>query len=318
MDADYWRGKKILITGGTSFVGKNLTQRLTNLGAEHFVFGSKDYDLTKKEDADKVMQEKGVDYDFIIHMAALQAAADWPIHNTGIQFHVNNLIHLNTLEAWRKYQPKAKFIGVGSSCSFPGDIPVLSEEDVDKGPLHPSVYSYGLTKKLLNVGIKAYKDQYKLEGTMPIFATLYGPNDDFDIKTAHVVGALIAKFANAKNKGDREVEIWGDGTQTRELIYVEDQVNGLLMAAQYYEGDLINMGTGIETTIKELAETIKEVSSFKGDITYNPNRFVGVKRKVLNIEKAKKEFGWTIKNKMHTLEQGLKRTIEWYENICQQ
>jgi GDP-L-fucose synthase len=313
---EFWEGKNVLITGGTSFVGKNLTKQLDKLGATYKTFHSKEYDLTKPVEADAVFAPNN--YDFIVHMAALQAAADWPMHHTGIQLYTNSLIHVNTLEAWKKYQPQAKFIGVGSSCSFPGDIPILSEEDVDKGALHPSVYSYGLTKKLLGVGIKAYRDQYGLKGIMPIFATLYGPHDDFDLKTAHVVSALIAKFCNAKKDGQKEVEVWGDGTQTREIIYVEDQINGLLMAAQHYEGDtegsnyLLNIGTGIETSVRDLAETIKKASGFEGEIRFNPNKFVGVKRKVLNVEKAKREIGWTTANRMHSLEEGLAKTIDWY------
>lgn len=317
MDKGFWKGKKILITGGTSFVGKNLTNKLKDLGAHYFVFGSKSgpiqFDLTKQAEADKVMQHEGVKYDFIIHMAALQHAADWPMHHTGLQFHVNNAIHVNTLEAWRNFQSQAKFVAVGSSCCYPGAIPKLKEEDLHHGPLHDSVYSYGFTKLLLGVGIEAYKDQYKLRGTMPMFATLYGPHDDFNIKTAHVVAALVGKFCNAKKNNLPEVEVWGDGTQTRELIFVEDQIDGLLMAAQNFEGNILNIGTGIETTIKELAETIKKMSGYQGKIVYNTNRFVGVKNKVLDITKAKNEIGWTSKNKMHTLEEGLKKTINWYE-----
>ncbi len=313
MVLDFWEGKRVLVTGGTSFVGRNLEEKLKNVGASYFIFGSQNYDLTKEECAKAVMREKGVKYDFIIHMAALQHAADWPMYNTGLQFHINSLIHLNTLEAWREFQPQAKLVAVGSSCCYPGEIPRLKEEDIDKGPLHKSVYSYGFTKKMLSVGIKAYKDQYKLRGVMPIFATLFGPCDDFDIKTAHVVGALIGKFYKAKKENLPEVEVWGDGTQTRELIFVEDQIDGLLLAAQYCEEDLINIGTGQETTIEHLAESIKDILHYSGRIVYNNRKFVGVKNKVLDIEKARKEFGWTIRNRMHSLKEGLEKTIKWYE-----
>jgi len=313
MENTFWKNKNVLITGGTSFVGKNLTQRLAELGASYFTFGSKEYDLTRSEEADEALDGFGRKYDFIIHMAALQHAADWPMHHTGVQFYVNNLIHTNTLEAWRRFQPQAKFVGVGSSCCYPGDIPKLKEEDLHCGPLHPSVYAYGATKLNLSVGIKAYKDQYKLRGTMPMFATLYGPHDDFDIKTAHVVGALVAKFCDAKKKGLPEVEVWGDGTQTRELIYIEDEVDGLLLAAQHYEGDTINIGSGKETTIDDLAGTIRRVSGYPGKITYNTDKFVGVKHKVLDIDRAKRELGWTTEKKLHSLEEGLKKTIRWYE-----
>ena len=314
-DKGFWSEKNVLITGGTSFVGKNLANKLRGLGAKPFTFGSDKFDLATKEGAEKAFQTSK--YDFIIHMAALQNAADWPMYHTGIQFHVNSLIHVNSIEAWRKFQPQAKFIGVGSSCSYPGEIEVLKEEDYDKGKLHESVWAYGFTKKLMSVGIEAYKKQYGLKGTTAIFGTLYGPYDDFDLKTAHVVGALISKFCDAKKQGISEVEVWGDGNQTRELIYVEDQLDGLLMIAQNYDGKMLNLGTGIQTTITDLAEKIKEISRYPGKIVYNTNKFVGVIHKVLNISKAKREIGWTEENKMHSLEQGLKKTIDWYEESFQ-
>ncbi|MFH1802099.1 MAG: NAD-dependent epimerase/dehydratase family protein [archaeon] len=318
MDDNFWKGKNVLITGGTSFVGKNLTKKLDALGATYFTFGSSKYDLTKKDDAEKAFQTGK--YDFVIHMAALQHAADWPMHHTAEQFYVNGLIQINSLEAWRKFQPDAKMIAVGSSCCYPGKIPRLKEEDIDQGDLHDSVYAYGATKRLLGIGLRAYADQHKnLRGIMPMFATLYGPYDDFDLKTAHVVGALVAKFCDAKKESLPSVEVWGGGTQTRELIFIEDQIDGLLMAAQHFEGDpssycgqIINIGAGKEISIKDLAETIKKVSGYSGEIVYNTNKFVGVKNKVLDITKAKNEIGWTEKNKMHTLEEGLKKTIDWY------
>jgi len=316
MDKDYWGNKRILITGGTGFMGKNLMERLDGLGSQYFIFGSGDFDLTNPDNAERAMKEEDVKYDFIFHLAAFQHAGDWPMHHTGIQFLVNSQIHLNTLEAWRKHQPQAKFVGAGSVCSFPGSASVLSEDDHDNGPLHESVYSYGFTKKLLGAGIRAYKDQYGLRGTMPVFATLYGPHDDFDLETAHVVAALTRKFIGAKETGLPEVEVWGDGTASRELIYVQDQIDGLLMASRHYEGDLINVGSGEETTIRDLAETIKGIVGFDGSIFYNADRFVGVERKVSDIKRAEREFGWTLENRMHILEEGLTKTIDWYrENI---
>ena len=160
-------------------------------------------------------------------------------------------------------------------------------------------------------GIKAYKNQYGLKGTTVAFATLYGPNDEFDISRSHVVSALVQKFCDATRDGADKVEVWGDGSQTRELIYIDDQIMGLLMTADY-DGELLNIGSGVETTIKDLAEKIKDLSGFKGQIWYNTDRFVGVRRKVLNISKAKELFGWTKDNKMHSLEEGLQKTIKWY------
>jgi GDP-L-fucose synthase len=166
---------------------------------------------------------------------------------------------------------------------------------------------------VLQKGIEAYKRQYGLKGTTVVFATLYGPHDEFDLEKSHVVSALIKKFCDAKAFSTPEVEIWGDGTQTRELIYVEDQINGLLTTCQY-DGDLINIGTGIETTIRDLAETIGRLTEFEGKIFYNTDRFVGVKRKVLDISKSKELYGWTVneESKLTPLEEGLRKTIAWY------
>jgi GDP-L-fucose synthase len=301
------RYKNILITGGTGFFGKNAVAKLRKLGANVTATG-RNYDLTNFDRAkDLFTKEK---YDLIIHGAAFQGAGDFPLKYPADQFFKNNLIHTNTLECWKRFQPKAKFVGLGSTCSYP-DKPVLSEEDYFTGPLHPSVEIYGLTKCNMQMGIKAYKSQYGLSGTTVVFATLYGPHDDFDLSKSHVASALIQKFCDAKKNNLPSVEVWGDGSQTRELIYVDDQIQGLLMTADY-EGDLLNIGTGVETSITTLAETIKSLVDYNGSIEYNTNRFVGVKRKVLNIDKAKKLFGWTTENKMTTLEAGLLKTINWY------
>lgn len=301
--------KSVLITGGTGFLGKNLTPLLQNNGIDVVATG-RNYDLTSFEKAEELFTLK--DYDLIIHGAAFQGAGDFTLKYPADQFFKNNLIHSNALECWKRHQPNAKFVGLGSTCSYPGNLQVLSESDYFTGPLHPSVEIYGLTKCNMQQGIKAYKGQYGLSGTTVVFATLFGPHDEFDISRSHVVSALVQKFCDAKRDGAPQVEVWGDGTQTRELIYIDDQITGLLMSVDH-EGDLLNIGTGVETTIKDLAEKIKELSEYEGEIFYNTNRFVGIKRKVLNIDKAKEEIGWTVKNKMHTLEEGLLKTIKWYK-----
>lgn len=301
--------KNILITGGTGFLGKNIVPILKSKGAFVKATGT-DYDLTDMNLAKKLFTE--MDYDFIIHGAAFQGAGDFTIKYPADQFFKNNLIHTNTLECWKRYQKEARLIGIGSTCSYPGNLPVLSETDYFTGKLHPSVETYGLTKCVMNGGIEAYKKQYKLKGTTVVFATLYGPYDEFDITRSHVVSALVQKFCDAVDKKLDEVEVWGDGTQTRELIYIDDQIEGLLMSLDY-DGELLNIGSGIETSVRDLAETICKLTNFDGRIFYNTDRFVGVKRKVLNIDKAKREIKWTIDNKMHSLEDGLTKTIDFYK-----
>jgi GDP-L-fucose synthase len=300
--------KSVLVTGGTGFFGKNLVPFLVENGFTVKATG-KDYDLIYFDQAENLFKEKK--YDLIIHGAAFQGAGDFTLKYPADQMFKNNLIHANTMECWKRFQPQARMIGIGSTCSYP-DKAILSEDDYFSGPLHESVEFYGLTKSMMQKSIKAYKKQYGLKGTTVVFATLYGPHDEFDISRSHVVSALVQKFCDAKNKNLSEVEVWGDGHQTRELIFVEDQIIGLMMTLEH-DGDLLNIGTGIQTKIQDLAETIKKIVKYNGDITYNNNRFVGVRHKVLNIDKAKTIFGWTVKNKMHTLEEGLKKTVDWYE-----
>jgi len=301
--------KNVLITGGTGFLGKNIVPYLERKGVDVTATG-RNYDLTNWNKAEELFRLK--EYDLIIHGAAFQGAGDFTLKYPADQFFKNNLIHTNALELWKRHQPSARFVGLGSTCSYPGGLPVLSEDDYFTGPLHPSVEIYGLTKCVMQQGIKAYKKQYGLQGTTVVFATLYGPHDEFDISRSHVVSALVQKFCDAAANGEEQVEVWGDGTQTRELIYIDDQIEGLLMTCEY-GGDLINIGTGVETSIKDLAETIKRLSGFQGQIFYNINRFVGVKKKVLDISRAKEAFGWTIKNRMTPLEEGISKTIKWYK-----
>lgn len=305
--------KKFLVTGGTGFFGKNFKAIIEGLGGEVVAVGSS-YDLSKEE---KMLQLANLYpknyFDYIIHGAALQAAGDWPLKHKAEQYDVNLKIHTNTFKLWHAYQPQAKMIGIGSSCSYPKAKEVLSESDYWDGPMHESVDIYGFTKKAVSVGIEAYKHQYGMKGTTAIFATLYGPHDHFDPEKSHVVSALIKKFVDAKINNENTVEVWGDGYQTRELIYVDDQVKGLLSILDY-NGSLINIGTGVSITIRELAETIKELVGFEGNIYYNENRFVGIKHKVLSVDLAKELYGWTSTIKCDTLQNNLDKTITWYKD----
>lgn len=304
------KNKNFLITGGTGFLGKNLIPYIEKYGGNVDYFGSS-YDLSKNEEAHRVFSDFKKSYDYIIHAAVLQGAGDWPLKHQADQFDINTKIHSNILECWHKYQPNAKFIGIGSSCSYPGVKTVLYENEYWDGPMHESVDIYGLTKKVMNVGIEAYKSQYGLQGTTVVFATLYGPHDSFDREKSHVVSALIRKFVEAKDNNHPQVEVWGDGTQTRELIYVEDQIKAMMSVIDY-NGSIINIGTGVTHTIKDLAENIKSIVDYQGEIYYNTNRFVGIKHKVLNVDLAKEQYGWMKDINPDSLENNLTKTINWF------
>lgn len=306
-----WNGKKVLLTGGTGFVGKNFQEIAPLLGIQLTAIGSRECDLTDKQQVTDYFRMHGIKYDYIFHGAAYQGAGDFTLKYPGAQIQRNSVMHMNMLAAWHQFQPQARMIGLGSTCSYPGGLTILREEDYLTGKLHESVQYYGLTKMLMQQGIEAYKDQYKLKGTTAAFATLYGPYEDFDISRAHVVTALIQKFCDGVVNNTPEVEVWGDGTQTRELIFVSDQIMGLLLVADY-DGPIINIGSGIEISITELAETIKDIAGYKGQIVYNTNRFVGIKHKVQSVDLAKKLYGWTEEHELTSLREGLRQTIRWY------
>jgi GDP-L-fucose synthase len=298
---------KILITGGTGFVGKHLQEELRKRGANFFAFGKRDFNLSEREQAEAVFK-KNPDADSILHLACYQAAGEFPAKHTGDQFFINNLIHTHVLEAWRKFIPHAKFIGIGSSCAYPSDAPVLTEDNLFSGPIHGSVYSYAFTKRLLCTGILAYNDQFKLDGTYLIPATMFGEHDDFHVTTAHVPGALMGKFVRAVREGLPTVEVWGDGTQIRDFMDVKEFVRVLLELLPRCHRDVLNVGPGGGRTIKELALTISQAAGFQGQIKFNPTAYVGIKEKFIVTTKLRQNYGLEVNS---DLSPGIQRTVKW-------
>lgn len=300
--------KKVLITGGTGFVGKHLQEELNQRGIPFFAFGKRQFDLMRWEQAEAVFK-KHQDADLILHLASFQAAGEFPGKHTAEQFFVNNLIHNHALEAWRKFIPHAKLIAVGASCAYPSAAQAMTEDKIFDGAIHGSVYAYGATKRLLYTGILAYNDQFKLNGSYVIPAAMFGENDDFDEATAHVPGALIARFVRAVKMNLPEVEIWGDGSQVRDFADVKDFVRGLLDLTPKLDRDLVNLVSGRGTTVKELALTISEAAGFRGKIFFNANRYTGAKEKFLDATKLREKYKMEIPA---DLAPGLRRTVAWY------
>jgi GDP-L-fucose synthase len=300
--------KKILITGGTGFVGKHLQEELTRRGAPFFAFGRRQFDLTRWEQAEAVFR-KNQDADLILHLASFQAAGEFPGKHTAEQFFVNNLIHNHALEAWRKFSPSAKFIGVGASCAYPSAAQAMTEDKIFDGAIHGSVYAYGATKRLLCTGILAYNDQFKLNGSYVIPAAMFGEEDDFNEATAHVPGALVARFVRAVKLNLPEVEIWGDGSQVRDFADVKDFVRGLLELAPNMDRDIVNLVSGRGTTVKELALTISEAAGFSGKTFFNASRYTGAKEKFLDATKLREKYKMEIPA---DLAPGIRRTVAWY------
>lgn len=299
---------KVLVTGGTGFVGQHLQAELKQRGHSFFAFGRRQFDLTRREQAEAVFKNNA-DVDLVLHLASYQAAGEFPAKHTAEQFFVNNLIHSHVLEAWRRFVPKAKFIGLGASCAYPSSAQAMTEDKIFDGAIHGSVYAYGATKRLLHTGILAYNDQFKLNGNYVIPAAMFGEHDDFDEATAHVPGALIARFVRAVKSDLPEVEIWGDGSQVRDFMDVKDFVRGLLDVAPKMERDLVNLVSGKGTTVKDLALTISEAAGFRGKIFFNAARYTGAKEKFLDATKLHEQYGMRLSD---DLQPGLRRTVKWY------
>ena len=298
----------ILVTGGTGFVGRHLQEELARRGLPFAIFSSREYDLTVRDQAEAVFERyRGADA--IVHLACYQAAAEFPAKHPGDQFHVNNLIHLNVLEAWRRHAPGARLIGAGSSCAYPSALASLTEDRLMDGAIHGSVYAYAFTKRALCTGLAAYNDQYGLNGSYVIPPTLFGEHDDFHVETAHVVGALVGKFVGAIREGLPEVEIWGDGSQVREFLYVKDFVTALVDLVPRLDREVLNVAPGRGISIRALATAIAEASGFTGRIAYNADRYVGVKEKFLNTTRLAEKYGMTLDADIAA---GIGRTVRWY------
>jgi GDP-L-fucose synthase len=245
----------------------------------------------------------------ILHLASFQAAGEFPGKHTAEQFFVNNLIHNHTLEAWRKFLPRARLVAVGASCAYPSAAQAMTEDKIFDGPIHGSVYAYGATKRALYTGILAFNDQFKLNGSYVVPAAMYGENDDFDEATAHVPAALVGRFVRAVKTDAPEVEIWGDGSQIRDFMDVKDFVRGLLDLAPQLDRDIVNLAPGRGKTIKELALTVSEAASFRGKVLFNASRYTGAKEKCVDAGKLRTKYKMEISD---DLAPGIRRTAKWF------
>jgi nucleoside-diphosphate-sugar epimerase len=298
----------VLITGGTGFVGKHLAKELEGRGISFFAFHRKQYDLTDWQQAQAVFRENR-HATVIIHLASYQAAGDFPLKHPAEQLFVNNLIHTHVLEGWRRHAPGARLLAIGTSCAYPSKATSLKEEVYLDGAIHGSVYAYAFTKRLLYTGILAYNDQFGLNGNYLIPVTMFGEYDDFHPATAHVPGALIGKFVRAVREGLPEVEIWGDGTQVRDFIDVDEFVRVLLALLDRCHRDIVNIGPGAGITIRELATVISEAAGFKGRLAFSPQRYVGIKEKFIDATRLREKYGLRVSRDIRA---GIARTVKWY------
>ena len=307
--------KNILVTGATGFIGQALVRRLQDLvGSEGKVIGlgSNVVDLANRSAVFDWFDRLhwAFDCDHIFHLAALYKAGGWPVEHPATQFHVNMSINVNVLEAWARFFPKAALTSILSYCMYPPHDQAHPEEELWGTEPEDYLYSYAFTKKAMLIGQRAYRQEYGLSCTSVILPTVYGPGDSF-AENSHVMGALIGKFVRAAKSGQATVEVWGDGNQEREFLYVADAINGMITAAQKSEEDVLNLGTGQAYSIQQIAELIQAASGFTGTILYNPTRFVGVQKRLLDVSRVRQAIGWSAET---TMEQGVYDTVRWYQS----
>lgn len=301
--------KRITVTGGAGFLGKHLVEELKSVGAkEIFIPTYPEYDLTKLEDCKKVAEKS----DIIIHLAAKVGGIGANMEHPGEFFYDNLMMGVGLIEQARLAKVE-KFVALGTICAYPKFTPVpFSEKDLWNGYPEETNAPYGLAKKMLLVQLQAYKQQYDFNGIFLLPVNLYGPRDNFDPKHSHVIPALIKKVSDAKKNNSPSIEVWGDGSASREFLFVKDAAHAIVLATKRYnKQEPVNLGAGMEITIKNLVTLICELMEYKGKIVWNKTKPNGQPRRCLNTEKAKKEFGFTATTNFR---EGLKETIKWWEN----
>jgi GDP-L-fucose synthase len=303
--------RKVVVTGGAGFLGRFVVDGLRRYpDVDVFVPRSREYDLVKEENVKRLLAD--ADPDLVIHLAAVVGGIGHNQKNPGRFFYENLMMGTQLIEQSRLHGVK-KFVAIGTVCAYPKFTPTpFKEDDIWNGYPEETNAPYGLAKKMMLVQSQAYREQYGMNSIFLLPANLYGPGDNFDLETSHVIPALIRKCIEARDRGDSYIEAWGSGTASREFLYVEDCAEGIVRASAVYNESLpVNLGNGNEVVIRDLLQTIVRLTRFEGEIRWRSDRPDGQPKRQLDTSRALEKFGFKARTR---LEDGLTRTIQWFEN----
>ena len=309
-EQNFWGEKRVVVTGGAGFLGSFVVDKLRARGCQTIIVPrSAEYDLRDRDAIVRLYETARPD--LVLHLAAVVGGIGANQENPGRFFYDNAIMGIQLIEIARQMGVQ-KFVATGTICAYPKFTPIpFREDDLWNGYPEETNAPYGLAKKMMLTQLQAYRAQYGFEGIFLLPVNLYGPRDNFDLHTSHVIPALIRKCAEAKAAGRSEIVLWGDGTPTREFLYVEDAAEGLLLAAERYDGALpINLGTGEEIAIADLAATIADEVGFEGKIIWDSSKPNGQMRRCLDVTRAKELFGFEA---AYDLRHGLAKTVAWFK-----
>jgi GDP-L-fucose synthase len=305
----WWSDKRVCVTGGAGFLGSFLVEELRSRGAEHvFVPQRQEFDLTQHGDIVRMLEVGRPDV--IIHLAAVVGGIGANRANPGRFFYENAMMGVELIDRAR-LAGVAKFVALGTVCAYPKFAPVpFREDDLWNGYPEETNAPYGLAKKMMLVQLQAYRQQWGFDGIFLLPVNLYGPRDNFDLESSHVIPAMIRKLTTARETGETVV-LWGDGTPTREFLYVEDCARAIALASELYDSsDPVNIGAGWEISMKDLAQTIAQAVGYEGEILWDTSKPNGQPRRKLDVTRAQERFGFSAEIPFDV---GIRRTVEWWQ-----
>ncbi len=311
--SSFWKEQRVVVTGGAGFLGSFVVDQLRAKGCRQIIVPrSQDYDLVQMGAVQQLYRDAKPD--LVIHLAARVGGIGANQANPGRFFYDNVMMGTQLIEVGRQRGLK-KFVALGTICAYPKFAPIpFNEDDIWNGYPEETNAPYGLAKKMMLVQSQAYRAQYGFNSIVLFPVNLYGPRDNFDLETSHVIPALIRKCVAAKDAGQTSMTLWGDGSPSREFLYVEDAAEGILLAAEHYDGNLpVNLGTGEEIAIRELATLIAAEVGFTGHIQWDTSKPNGQPRRCLDVSRAKQLFGFQAH---HSLREGLNKTVRWFQGNC--